>query len=322
MKLSVGDYVILDQAKKQLAKVVHAEKPFKAILESARDSDSDRVLPVEFKLSEVLANLGKSPRSGSVHGVKIEPLYRKVDSKFFSSVHLYQDMTDTRYEAFRSEMITFIKTLKAKRLTGVQVELHVRPVSGKYAGYYKYRHNHDFDILCVKPNEALDGLQYVFAHEYGHGIHYRMLPRHLWLKWINAYHDHVIVTSIDEAELSDIREDIEGARSVTEYLKDCTEDTKPVIRACLKYISQVHGLSKHHLEHLLHADESLSSIWPSLIDLSNKNMVVSEYAEKSPEEFFAECFAFHFLGRTLPKSLKSLMDRSLSELVKPNSKGN
>jgi len=317
MEISTGDYVVLDLAKAQLAKVVRAEKPFKAVLERDREAESSKVVPVEFKLSDVLANLGKSPRAGTVHGVKIEPLHRTDSSKFFASIRIYQDMSEERYKAFRQEMISFIKTIKAKGLAGPSVELEVRPVSGKYSGYYKFHRTGDTDILCVRPNESLDGMSYIFAHEWGHAIHNRMMPKHIWLKWIKSYHDHVSVTSIDDAELISLREEIEAVRSLGEYLKDCTEDVKPIVKAILKYVSQVQGLSKHHLELMLASDESLEEIWPTALDLSNKDMVISEYAEKSPEEFFAECFAFHFLGRKLPKNLAALMEVTLRSLVKP-----
>ncbi len=320
MKLTNGDYIILDLVRSHLAKVVNAEKPYQAILEKDREGEFTKLSPIEFKMSEVLANLGRSPKAGSVHGVKVEPLFRTEESKFFSTIRVYQDMADERFLAFRREMITFIKTVKQKKLDGVQIELEVRPVAGKYAGFYKHRPKQSTDIMCVRPNEALDGLQYVFSHEYGHAVHSRMMSKTLWLKWIKQYHNHISITAIEDAELVQIREDIEGIRSVADYLKDCTDETKPIIRACLKYVSQVHGLGKHHVESMLGSDESLERIWPSALELSSKDMVISEYAEKSPEEFFAECFAFHFLGRTLPKSIASLMEKTLSNLIHP--KGN
>lgn len=320
MKLTNGDYIVLDLARAHLAKVVNAEKPYQAILEKDREGEFTKLSPVEFKMSEVLANLGRSPKAGSVHGVKVEPLFRTEESKFFTSIRIYQDMNDERFSAFKKEMITFIRTVKQKRLDGVQLDLEVRPVSGKYSGYYKHRPKQPIDILAVRPNEALDGLQYVFAHEYGHCIHSRMMSKTLWLKWIKQYHNHIYITAIEDAELVQIREEIEGVRSVADYLKDCVEETKPVVRACIKYVSQVHGLGKHHVESMLSSDESLESVWPSAIELSDKDMVISEYAEKSPEEFFAECFAFHFLGRTLPKALAALMEKTLANLIHP--KGN
>ncbi len=317
MKISAGDYLVLDLARPSLAKCVSAEKPYRAILERDRThSDGGKIVPVDFKLSDVLANVGKSPRAGSVHGVKIEPLFRTEESKFFGEVRIYQDMTDARWEAFKREMVTFIKTLKAKKLVGVPTELEVRPVSGKYAGYYKHRPKNDLDITCVRPNESLDNMQYIFAHEYGHGVHFRMMPRPIWLKWVKMYHDHVQVNTIDEDELAGIREEIESQQSMTEYLKECAEDVKPIIKQCTSYIVRVHGLGRHHVELMLNSGESLESIWPSMIDLSLKDMAVSEYAEKSPEEFFAESFAYWFMGRKLPKGISALMERTLTQLVK------
>lgn len=320
MKISVGDYVILDVAKPLLAKVVHAEKPYKAILERDREAQESKLIPVEFRLAEVIANLGKSPRAGSVHGVKVEPLFRTEESKFFPAIRIYQDMSDERYAEFRKEMIVFIKTLKARNLQGPQIELEVRPVAGKYAGYYKFRPKMETDIMCVRPSEALEGMQHIFFHEYGHAVQSRMVPRPIWVKWIRKYHDHVSVTSIDDAELEQLREDIEGAKHFGDYLKECVDESKPVVKACLKYIQQVHGLNKRHLETMMSQEQSLGEVWPSAIELSDKDMVVSDYAEKSPEEFFAECFAFTLLGRKLPPDLATLIQRTLSQLV--HAKGN
>lgn len=315
MKLVAGDYLILDLSRPSLAKCVSIEKPYRAILERDRDNSEGKVIPVEFKMSDVLANLGRSPKAGSVHGVKVEPLFRTEGSKFFEGIRVYQDMSEERFKQFRSEMIRFVKTVKQKGLQGPNIELEIRPVSGKYAGYYKFRPKVESDIMCIRPNETLDELQYIFAHEYGHSVHYRMVPKPMWLRWVKKYHDHVSVFTINDDELVQIREEIEELQSLREYLKECNEETKDIIKACLRHISHLHGLTKMHLELMLTSGESIEELWPTLVDLSNKDMKVSEYAQKAPEEFFAECFAFHFLGRKLPADLSTLMEKTLQRLA-------
>ena len=41
-----------------------------------------------------------------------------------------------------------------------------------------------------------------------------------------------------------------------------------------------------------------------------------EYAEKSPEELWAEAFSLKFIGKKLPAKLAELLDKCLRTLVK------
>jgi hypothetical protein len=197
-----------------------------------------------------------------------------------------------------------------------KVELEVRQPQGKYAGMYKHRPKGDTDILIIKPDLTMDGLEYLIHHEYAHGIWYRMMTPKMRLSWVRLYHKYITLQEIKEKELQDILADLEASGSVGGFLREAEENTKAQVKEVLKHILNVHGLNKSHLEMMLENDESISEYWPSSIEMSEKETCITEYARKSPEEFFAEAIAHKFTGRMLPKRVEELYEKTMSRLAK------
>src|SRR5690606_22737552 len=89
-----------------------------------------------------------------------------------------------------------------------------------------------------------------------------------------------------------------------------------ILKACLKHIKSLHGIDRKHLDTLLRFGHDIDEYWPSYVEFAEKNVIVSSYAGTKPEELFAEAFAFWFTGKSLPKEVKKLLDRSLAQLVR------
>lgn len=324
MNVAKGDFVLLEGRPKPILGKCLSFDSNKGIVRVYKDqhqseesgSAASLTQQVRFSKSDVLANLGRYPAPGTAYGLKIEPLVKTEPSKFWGTIRQYRWMNDDMVEGFRSQNKAFIGEIRARKLPPPMADLEIRPINGRMLGCYKYHKGKERDTLVVRPNDALDNMMYVFAHEYAHGIHYRNVPKSIWVKWIQAYHEFVTITNIDQSELDQILDEVHAAQSIKDYLKEATDDTKLVVLQALRYISQVHALGRHHIEFMLNAGESIENLWPLSLDLTQKELAISDYARKNVEEFFAESFAFNFVGRALPKKIEVLLDKTLRTLIR------
>lgn len=319
-KLVQGAYVILNVGNKaELAKCTFADgDTFKAVLEKEKEKDDKAPPVVKFERDDVMAVLGKRPRVGSVYGVKIEPLVRRLTGvDFWGDIRIYNHFDDHQIKILKTELKEAREHLKKLRVhNGFRFELEIRQPQGKYAGYYKHRPKAETDILCIKPELNFEGFQYIVFHEYAHGIWYRMFTAKMRLSWVKLYHKYITQQEVKEKELQEILGDIESAGSIRDFLGDADEESKIIVKKALKHINEVHGLNKMHLEMALDNGDSLSEYWPTFLELSETETAITDYAKKSPEEFFAEAVAHKFSGRKLPKSIEELYEKSMTRLVK------
>ena len=320
MKLVQGSYCILKLSdnKPQLARCTYAENgKFKAVLEKEKDKDEKSPPVINFEKEDIMAVLGKRPKVGSVYGLKIEPLVRREHFQFWGDSRIYNWFDDDQFKLLKTALSDAYKTLKKLGVAGYfKVELEVRQPQGKYAGMYKFRPKGDTDILIVKPDLTMDGLEYLLHHEYAHGIWYRMMTPKMRLSWVKLYHKYIKLQQIKEDELKHILEEIESNGSIRGYMREAEDETKAQIKEVLKHIKNIHSFDTSHLEMMLENDESISEYWPSAIEMSEKETCITEYARKSPEEFFAEAIAHKFTNRLLPKRVEELYAKTMARLKK------
>jgi len=322
-QVNKGDYLVVDIGKRILMKAKQIEgKRITGLnqqMKRTREGKYEKRLPVTVKRSEVIVNLGPSPHPGKVYGVKIEPLYKRVDTNTCGELLFFVDFDDKQTTAVKNALVRCYKKLKKRKLGGVNAEIEIRPAEGKYAGWYHFLPGSEHDVLCIKPNFDMmtpADLEYVISHEYAHGIWYRMLRPENIAKWIALYDKHMALSSAEEKDLDDLLEEIKEAGSVRDVMKSADEDTLPIIKACLRHVRSLHGIDRKHLDMLLRFGHDIDEYWPSYVEFSEKNILVSEYARKSPEELWAESFAYWFTGKSLPKEIQKLLDRSLAQLVR------
>lgn len=314
-----GDYLIVKGVgktlRKQLVKYLESEgKECKGLLDLPSKEDESRT--ISFLPKEVIANLGRYPSAGSVFGVRVEPLLRTIQDKRFGEIRIYQKFKDDQLDRLMAEIKTFYSIIKEQGHNKIPYHLEVRNPQGKYQGYYRYLPKADQDILCIKPEANLESLQYILFHEHGHAIYNRRCNARTRNNWVKLYHSFVALTEATEEDLAAILAELQSVGHIGDYLKDAEDETKEIVRASLRYISHVHGVSKHHLDTAMSIQDSIEPYWPvTPLDFSTKDTVVSEYGRRSPEELHSEAYAFHMLDRPLPKKVDALLTATLSKLT-------
>jgi hypothetical protein len=310
-----GDYLIVSGINKPiLVKCIEfSKKNCSGYLDVPSKSDDSK--SVSFAAKEIIANLGKYPRAGSAFGVKVEPLIRTIKDKRFKEIRIYQKMKDERLDSMMDQLKVFWDVIKQAGHRA-PYELEIRNPQGKYQGYYKHLPKAERDILCLKPEGEMPDFQYIAFHEHGHGVWFRRINDKVKTKWIKCYHNYVLLQDADEDTLNQIVDDLHAQGSLRDYLKDAEEETKLIINACIKHVGQVHNISKFHLEKLLNLQEDIGDYWPTFVEFSEKQVAISDYSRKSPEEFFAEAYAFHQMGRPLPQKVDKLLNSTLASLIK------
>lgn len=318
MKIHTGDTLVVKIGNKPLLlKCEISDTMCKGRVE--RDhSKTDKDEFVEFKPEDVVANLGKRPRLGTVHGVKVEPLVTKIPSttKMWSEIRVYKFLTKEQIAELSKEIHECTTILRKYGLGSLRCELEIRNPVGKYSGSYKHRPKAETDVMIIKPEENLEGFLYVVAHEAGHGLWSRMLTSKVRLRWIKLYHEYITLLAISQEELTAVLDEIHTATSIKDFLKEADDSAKAIVKDALRHIKHVHGLSKLHLEMLLNNSETITDYWPTAIEMSTKETAITEYSTVSPEEFFAESFSHVVCGRKIPKKIQAVLDITLSRLMK------
>lgn len=320
MKLTQGSYVILKLAnnKPELIRCTVADgNTYKGMIEKEKEVDGKSASVLNFEKSDVMAVLGKKPKVGKVYGLNIEPLVRREHFRFWGDARIYNWFDDEQLSLLKDCFEEAYQVLKKHRVAGpFKVEVEVRQPQGKYAGMYKHRPKAETDIFIIKPEKSMEDVPYIIYHEYAHGIWYRMMTPKMRLQWVKLYHKYITLQEIKEKELKSILGEVESLGSVRAFMRECDEETKVQLKEILKHILNIHSLSVSHLEMLLEDGESLAEYWPSNIEMSEKEVAITEYARKSPEEFFAEAIAHKFSDRKIPKAVEELYTKTMSRLLK------
>lgn len=318
MSVSVhaGDYVIINAilGKRMLGKCVALSKSGekgKLRLEGIASSEP----AVEFSTSEIVANLGLSPNVGSVYGIRIEPLRDTLEHPFWGTVYLHHPMTDSELKQLKRSLSDVSKKLIEKHLPNNPMETRVKTQTGRMMGCFKYRPKAEFDVLTITLDPDMSDLDYRLSHEYAHSLWYRNFSPKMQMAWIKMYHESVTVSSYSDSDLASLLADIKSSGDVRSFARENPDDA-PVLRAIFRYMSQTHALSRSHFEMAVVLGEDVDNYWPSKIELGEKQTILTTYAQKCPEELWAEAFSLKFIGKKLPGKIDALLDKSLRTLVK------
>lgn len=315
----VGEYIIiaLTPIKRVLARCTMAnkeKKKYQAVLD--KDSIEGKETPFDFKLSEVVAFLGRAPSPGSVYGVNVEPLRERIDHSFWGEIRIFAELDDGQKKALRVALKSVKDKLDKIRAPQLPLITEIRAQKGKMLGYYKHHPKGETDTLCAKVDEGISDMEYVVSHEYAHGIWFRHMTPKQRMSWVRLYHDAVTLSDVTSKELKDILEDIKSNGDLHAYWRECDEETINILRAVFRHIKQVHAIDRKHFELALMLGDDVSVYWPKSVELSEKKVLLTPYATKSPEELFAEAFALSFAGKKLPSLLAERLDKTLRALVK------
>lgn len=312
--ISAGDYLILKlvQGKKVLAKSTVVSKDgskFKALLEQDISSGAEAT-PFEASCKEVVANLGNSPTSGKVYGVNVEPLRESLTSAFWGDIKIYHAVDDTTRRELKKSLKEAEALLTKLRVPEIPVTVHVKTQNSKVLGYYKYQPKAEEDILCVKIDESIDDMNYKFAHEYAHGIWFRCFTPKMRMAWVRMYHASLEIQQVSEKELNELLEDIKTFGDVRGFAKE-NPDTLPTLKVVFRHMKQTHNLDRSHFDMALVLGEEVDEFWPTAVELTDKQTILTTYATKSPEELWAEAFSLKAVGKKLPAKISDLVDKCM-----------
>ena len=61
--------------------------------------------------------------------------------------------------------------------------------------------------------------------------------------------------------------------------------------------------------------DEVDRYWPKALELGSRETILTPYAKKSPEELASEAFGLKFEGKTLPKKVSEVLDKTLRGLI-------
>lgn len=313
-----NDYVIIQvDGKRNLIKVKRKEKEnYVGVYEAHRTLDNPE--EVEFAGEDIVALLGKEPLSGSVFGCNTEIFRHKKRVDGWGKIFFYRNLEKEELKTLRKAMQETYETLVRLEIPLHPFDTEVREAKGKWDGWYKYRpkkiDGESIDLICLKP-KSFDNLKQLLFHELGHSIWYRNTTAKTQAKWILAYHKAIELQDVNQEEVTEVLEEFcSSGMRCKEFSNGLSERENLIFDRCIDFVDEAHLLSKHHLDTLIASDHNVDSYFHAAdIKLTDVKLVLTEYAQESPEEFFAEAFSLHMSGSILPKSLRLLMEKTLQK---------
>lgn len=330
MSINTNDYVIAESKGTKpfmLQVTANHGKVFTGFVEQNRHRDPREI---EVSSKDMVLNLGPDPKPGKVYGIDVGHRYRKsFTHPGWGSIHFYTKLDPATIKLFRNSLDRTYKIVKKHRLDGYidKIETEVREKKGKYAGMYIHS-KENLSTIWYAPECAqgsADIMDYVVLHEFGHALRYHgMTSMKLRSAWLKLYQRSIAPVVVSEKQTGAIWKTMldslkaDGEIGFIEALKAAAsedEETEAQVKVIVRWFKQVQHLAPKDLGVLWAAGETdhIRSLWPkAAIDSSKLEPLITEYATKNVEETIAESFAYHMLGKKLPKSAAALMEKSLS----------
>ncbi len=277
----------------------------------------------------LVLNLGKNPSPGVVYGFDLSSLYRKtITTKLDYEIHLFENVSEETEAKISRALDRAVKKLKEFGLGALaeqSIIFQIFPKKGKWSGWFTHpkhagKENEEPSkiTLALNPQKELnDYSDYVYLHEFGHAFHHYFLKasKKLESKWLNLYRASIAPTVVEAKTVKSMYKDFQAAESCAAWKKSYEElELKNCASVILRHISQSHKLTPRDLNILLDAEDydSLKEVWPDC-DLHSTELkpLITEYATTNYSETIAEAFAFHLMGKSLPKSVDKLMRESI-----------
>lgn len=317
MPVEKDSYVILRFGNKNvLALAINPERG-RAVLDHTLADEEPK--HVEYDDSNLVANLGKKPKSGTAFGVKIEPFVSGQETKY-GALLFYRTLNDLEKKALKNALTTTYDTLGEMRLNIFPLtSLQVRPKRGKYAGHYKFKRGRsgttDHVVLHPESFEDVKYNTYVLYHEYAHAIWFKLVSNRTKARWIRLYRKRLELSNILKERLEPMLEELMAfSGSLREFYKELDDQDRLVFKEVLMHYRRYHKMTPADLD-ILHVDDSeaFASMWPKRTTLVEEKPDLSEYSLTNVDEFFAEAFAFSMTGKKIPKDVQKALDVTLKK---------
>jgi len=319
MKISEHDFLIIEY-EDRLRLVLAEDNKGKSF--RLRDKQSihfdDYNSVIEVSEESLVANLGTNPRPGRAYGVGCEPILRHVKIDYIGDVFFFRRLKKEERKGLLKAMEKAAKIFKDNEIfpykpfvTFIMPYRKSKMYSGTYH-YFKTETRHDELTLFADSYTDKERALYIVLHELAHGMWFWRLDEDMRSDWIEAYNENLDKMKYGGNKLSEIRSELKKAGSIGVYRKTADDDDKSVLDEILRFIKRVYRLNNHNINELLSNGRPIKGIWPSdPVELSKKAPIISEYANESPEEFFAEAMAYHLSGMKMPKSLRKLIESTM-----------
>lgn len=277
----------------------------------------------EFLLSQIVAVLGTKPSPGSAYGVVIEPYLRTLAHEFWGNVHLHSWLKKEERTSLKKALTDVGKKLTRNKLDGFldagNLEVEVRPPKGKYTGmyYYRIKNGDNMDRMVLRPKMGVP-MDYVVAHESGHGVWYRLMTPQQQARWVKMYHSYTKMKAFEPHHIRKLRDDyIKDSVGIRDFRGQLEEAQVLLFDNLIGSLCGNTRLTTRHLDLLAETGEleTIKDVWPLHVEDSDFEIALTEYGTKNPEEFFAESFAYWLLGMKLPKRIAAAMEKTVKAIV-------
>lgn len=322
-----GDYIVIESGKSNaLCRVVRPGKSMNVVM--MKDCHVPNLKQTQdIELGSVIANLGKSPRGGSVFGVDTHDLYIGTKPHDFADLHFF----------YKPEPETGQMILKAFSHAGRILDKHglsrlhedyviweiqaARKAVGSVviAGTYKTGKGESPPRASIRP-EVMEpaSYPYVIFHELGHHAHFTYFDDNemLMSRWVKLYNRSIKVTPVDKQECSRFMKDfIESGLTTGKYRGSLESDEdKAAFGKIVAFIKQNHRVEPRHIDLLVSTNnqQEVEALWPTQVSVGSLEPLVSEYGAKHVKELIAESFALYLTKKQLPGTVLKLLEHTLS----------
>lgn len=311
-------YVIVKRGNKNILALAFNPERNRCVVD-LKDGEQETI---EYTAETLIANLGPKPVSGSkAFGVTIMPLLGSTDSPL-GTVEYYREMSDLDNKAFNSALRRVKATLEENLVHDILPigTIKIKPKSGKYAGMYHYKRKGDevLDSIDLHPQTFEDRKynEYVLLHECAHAVWYRLVNRKNKSRWVAMFQSRIEQLHHRQKQMDQLlKELVESQESVKEFERSLEEDMRPIFKEVVSHYKRYHRLDVRSMDLLLEEDSvKFAALWPSqAVAIQSVRTDISEYASTSPEEFFAEAFAYHLTGKTLAKDVTKLIKYTVKQ---------
>jgi hypothetical protein len=319
-----GDYVVITEEagatrpKRRLAKVAKVGATITGYAPDRFIDDKSLRTVYDFKIEDVVANLGPNPVWGTAYGVKVEPYIGKLELRPWGVCDSYRKLTASEEKTFKTTMRKCGVEVKKMGLDGampIQLEVRQPPPGNGEVGLYTV-HRQGVDSLAIKcPDMSAGEIRYIFWHEWGHHLWYRYMTDKMRARWVKMYHSAVKTHKTSAAKIARFRIDLVEHGSISAMKNSFSDEDEDAeaFDTVLSWMGDSQNLRSKDINLLLADGDDLKKLWPTTADVitGEAEPLVSEYGKKNVEEMFSEALAYYMTKRELNAKVKTLVVKHL-----------
>ena len=295
---NVGDYLIFrperDIMKRALGRVMDNEGGDELVVNIENPNKPDVVTSI-IGGDHVDINLGPKPETGAkIMGVDVEPWADTIEHAL-GTVRIFVRLGEKATKIFTDGLDDAAAVWNKVGLPPIPALINVRiNKRSTLIGHGTYKASKTGpDMITLRLGRNSSKLAaFIMLHEMCHGLDHHYADSRLRAAWAALYNEQIVVAKATKAEIAHARMEMLGG----------TIEANDLNKAILSWLKDKRSLDRRHVMALAVSEEGaqiLSDVWPSAVDLSDRQALVTEYALKNPSELFADTMAVvlyrHFL---------------------------